>query len=228
MTTALDLITGAGRLIGVVRKGETLAADEAQDALLSLNEMIESWANNGLLVVADTEETFSVTSALSYTIGAGQTLNTARPLNITQAYFTIGNLDYPLIMIDDQQYNDIVLKDIGTSIPQYINYSPEFPYGKIRLYPQASGTLFIASQKALTGFAALSTTVSLPPGWTRALRYNLAIEMAPEFGVATPPEVIAMAKQSKGEIALAIAKTRPIKPLDNRDGWGNIYNGWNL
>jgi hypothetical protein len=50
--------------------------------------------------------------------------------------------------------------------------------------------------------------------------------MAPEFGVAAPPEVIAMAKQSKGEIALAIAKTRPIKPTPKNEVTNNIYTGW--
>ena len=41
MTTALDLITGAARLLGVVRKGEALDDDEATDGLDALNEVFE-------------------------------------------------------------------------------------------------------------------------------------------------------------------------------------------
>src|SRR5574343_694239 len=110
MTTALQIITSAARLIGIVRKGEALDNDEAVDGLSALNDMLASWSNNGLLCVSRVWEYFTVTSATSYTIGSGQTLNTTRPLVIKSAFFRSGDIDYPLEIISDEEYESITLK----------------------------------------------------------------------------------------------------------------------
>lgn len=47
--TALDIIKGAMRLIGVLAAGEVPRAEDAQDALLSLNAMINDWQNEPLI-----------------------------------------------------------------------------------------------------------------------------------------------------------------------------------
>jgi hypothetical protein len=46
--TALDIIKRALRLIGIVASGESVASDEAQDGLMSLNAMIDSWKAQGI------------------------------------------------------------------------------------------------------------------------------------------------------------------------------------
>jgi hypothetical protein len=175
MTTALQLITSAARLIGVVRKSEALSADEAVDGLEALNAMLASWVNSGLLVTARTWESFSVASATSYTIGPSQTLNTARPIVIKEAFFRVGSIDYPLAIISDEEYQSIELKVTGSSNPEYLSYDNGYPTGTIRLWPQATGALHLLSEKALTSVSGLSSTIDLPPGWLRALKYNLAI-----------------------------------------------------
>ena len=48
MTTALDLVTGAMRLIGALAAGEAASASEAQDGLASLNQMLHSLAHDGV------------------------------------------------------------------------------------------------------------------------------------------------------------------------------------
>ena len=82
MTTALEIITGAGRLLQVIRKGEAISASEATEGLSALNEMLGSWGNNALLVPSRVTEAFSVSAATSWTIGTGGTLNTTRPTKI--------------------------------------------------------------------------------------------------------------------------------------------------
>jgi len=49
----------------------------------------------------------------------------------------------------------------------------------------------------ITQPANLSTTLSFPPGYLRAFRYNLACEFAPEFGVEPTPTVSRIAMTSK-------------------------------
>ena len=222
MTTALQIVTAAARLIGVVRKSEALAADEAVDGLSSLNDMLASWSNNGLLCVSRVWENFTVSAATSYLIGAAQTLNTVRPLSIKAAFFRIDNIDYDLEIISDEEYERISLKTLTTDFPRYISYDNAYPYGKIRLYPQGAGQLHLLSEKPITNIASLSTTVDLPPGWNRAIRYNLAIEMAPEYGQEIPKAIVSMAQQSKTEITLSIAKNRPIKPQPTYIGYSNV------
>ncbi|NBR25539.1 MAG: hypothetical protein EBU08_17530, partial [Micrococcales bacterium] len=50
MATVQELIDGAMRLAGVVADGETITAKEAQDALSAMNQMIEAWALEGILL----------------------------------------------------------------------------------------------------------------------------------------------------------------------------------
>jgi hypothetical protein len=229
MTTALQIITGAGRLLQVIRKGEAMAADEAMEGLTALNEMIGSWGNNALLVPSRVTETFSVSAATSYTIGSGGTLNTTRPTKIISAYFTSGGLDYPMEYISEEEYANITLKTITSPFPQFYTYTNAYPLGTIKVYPSlgSSAILNLLSEKPLTAFALLSTDASLPLGWIRALRYNLAMELAPEYGKEPSAAVIAIATQSKQAISLAIAKNKPIKFIPNStSGWGSIYDGW--
>lgn len=222
MTTALQLITGAARLLGVVRKSEAMTADEAADGLTALNDMLASWSNEGLLCVSRVWESFTVTAATSYMIGSGQTLNTVRPLSIKAAFFRLGNVDYPLEIISDEEYEGIVYKTLNGSIPKYLSYDNAYPYGTIRLYPQGAGELHLLSEKPITNISSLSTAVDLAPGWNRAIRYNLALDIAPEYGETPSPAVVEMAKQSKADVSLSIAKNRPIKANNSRRGRYNI------
>lgn len=48
MATGLDIITRALRLIGAQAQGETPRADDAQDALLALNAMLQAWEGDGI------------------------------------------------------------------------------------------------------------------------------------------------------------------------------------
>lgn len=48
MSTARDLITMSLRSIGVLHSGETPSAEEADDALDTLNQMLSSWLYEGI------------------------------------------------------------------------------------------------------------------------------------------------------------------------------------
>lgn len=229
MTTALEIINGAARLIGVTRKGEALDADEAADGLVSLNDMLSSWSNHSLNVYARTLESLTLaTSALSYTIGSGATLNTTRPVKIVSGVIRSGNIDYDLEFVSETQFESIGLKSTSGGPSCYATYDNGYPTGTLRFYPMptAGDVLRLLSEKPLTEFATLATTVDLPPGTKRALRFNLAIEMASEYGKDPRPAVVKGAMDSLGSIRLAAAKNRPMPHLPNEPQAGNIYNGY--
>jgi hypothetical protein len=211
MSTALSLITKAMQKVGVLVKSESPSADESADGLDALNDMLSSWSNDSLLVYARVTESFTLAAGTSsYTIGSGATFNTTRPINIVQAHVrqTGSNIDYPISPVSDEIYQGVALKTLQ-SIPFMLNYTNGFPTGTINLYPTPNEafTLYLTSEKELTQFD-LSTTVSLPPGWKRALIYNLAIELAPEYGQQLDPVTLKIANDSKMAIAQSIAKAR--------------------
>jgi hypothetical protein len=65
----------------------------------------------------------------------------------------------------------------------------------------ATALVLTSSAGTQTGIAYVcSSTFSLPPGYGRALRYNLAVELASEFGAALDPTVSAIAQSSKADL----------------------------
>lgn len=48
MTTALDIIVGALRAVGVIDVGESASAEDTETGLTALNDMIASWSMRGI------------------------------------------------------------------------------------------------------------------------------------------------------------------------------------
>ena len=69
-TTALDLITGALRNINALEAGETPNATDSADALQILNDLMESWSQDGLTLYGSIENVLTLTPGkYQYTIG---------------------------------------------------------------------------------------------------------------------------------------------------------------
>lgn len=228
-TSALDIITGAAKKIGVIFKSEVLDDDEANDGLITLNDMLDTWSNDNLTTFSYTLENFPLTGAASYTIGTGGNFNTSRPINIVTAVVRIGTIDYDLAPITEEQYQlDIAFKGITLQIPKFITYDNGYPLGIIKMYavPTAGGTLYLQSNKPLSNLSALTTAVDLPPGWKRALIYNLAIDIAPEYGAEVPAQVQQIAKSSLAAIKRSTAINNAMPLMSDNVRSGNIFSGW--
>lgn len=52
MATALDIINRAARLISVLAEGESLTAQQSEDGLTALNDMVASWEHKGVAIGA--------------------------------------------------------------------------------------------------------------------------------------------------------------------------------
>jgi hypothetical protein len=63
-------------------------------------------------------------------------------------------------------------------------------------------TFKLRSWQRLQSFSSLTTALALPPGYERAIVFNLAMEFAPEFGTGAKmdPQVPLIATQSKAAI----------------------------
>lgn len=207
--TVLDLINSSLRLIGVLASGEDASAAEANDALQSLNNMVDTWSVEQLLNYSKVTETFAlVVGQQSYQMGTGAPdFNTSRPQRIENALFsqtgaagTLFNLEIDIINQD--QWAALTVPTTASNIPTklFVNYT--WPYATLYFWPipQAVNNLVLWSWKPMVDFSALSTTVTLPPGYNKALTYNLAVELAPEFGKDPSGIVIQQAVESKAAI----------------------------
>ena len=228
MTTALDIIKGALKLNGKLGQGESLGSYDSSDGLTALNDMLDSWWNERLAVFQIRRQTHTLVAGTgSYTIGSSGTINTTRPNKIVGAFITSSSIDYPMRVIDVKAYDAISAKTTQSDIPQYLYYQPSYPLGIIYLWPvpSAANTLNYDSWLQIQSFSTLTTAVSLPPGYERALRYNLAVETAPLFGVSEPSAiVIRIATESKA----AISRTNSPAMISQVDaglvGHGTLYN----
>lgn len=213
MTTVQDIITGALGKTGILRKGETPDAADSADALTVLNDMLGSWSNESLLIYATVTETLSLSPAASYLIGTGQTLNTERPMWIKAATISTGGMDYNLEIIPEDDFQTrIVQKSVATNIPQFLTYDNGFPNGKIILWPtlSVSASITLQSEKQLTAFSSLTTTFSMPPGWSLALKSNLAVALFAAYNVAPIQSTVTEAALSKGNLKKQTIKAHPM------------------
>ena len=208
MATYQNIVDSSLRLIGILGSGENPSGDESADALIVLNDFLEYWRTNRGLAFSMDRQVFTdiVVEQSTYTIGAsGADWTLERPVKIEAAswiYNTAGAsspLEIPISILTFRQWQMVALKEVDSSIPYVLYYEPEFPLGKIHLYPEpddATHDLAIYVRNVLAAVSALSATVTLPPGYSRALRYNLALDLAPEFGAQVPPGVERIAEQS--------------------------------
>lgn len=198
MPTAYDVVRGALRLIGVVTPIEPPSAEESADGLDVMNQMLASWSSTRYASASVPQTSFALTSGDGqYTIGASGDINTIQPTGVYRAYVTNGGIDYPVRLISLGEYEDIAEKASTGSIPEVMAIRPGYPLATIYLYPvPGSGNTLVLDKIAPMADLALSDEMPYPPVAIRAIRYNLAIELAPEYGAKVPAEIVAIADQS--------------------------------
>jgi hypothetical protein len=213
METAGDIINGSLRLLGVLAEGETPSADTSQDALRAMDQMIDSWNTERLSVFSTQDQVFTWPAGqLSRTLGPSGDFVGNRPVLLDDAtYFKDPGtgVSYGIKFINQQQYDGIAVKTVTSTFPQVIFVNMTYPDIEMFVYPRPTRDLewHFISVEELTQPATLDTNLTFPPGYLRAFRYNLACELAPEFGVEPSPQVQRIAMTSK----------RNLKRINNPD-----------
>jgi len=212
-TTAGDQINGALRLIGQLAEGETPSAATSQDALTAMNQMIDSWSTERLAVFSTQDQVFSwLPGFISRTLGPTGDFVGNRPILLDDStYFRdpANNISFGIKIINQQQYDGIAVKTVTSTYPQVIWINMDYPNIDMYIYPVPTKVLewHFISVTELDQPATLATVLSFPPGYLRAFRYNLACEIAAEFGVEPSPQVSRIAMTSK----------RNLKRINNPD-----------
>ena len=213
MATAGDLINGALRLIGQLAEGETPSAETSADALFAMNQMVDSWNTEKLSIFNTQDQTFTWPAGeIQRHLGPTGEFVGNRPVLLDDStyYRDPGtNVSFGIKFINQQQYDGIAVKTVTSTYPQVMWINMEYPNIQMTIYPKPTRELewhFISAQE-LTQPATLATDILLPPGYLRAFRYNLACEIAAEFGVEPSQQVKRIAMSAK----------RNIKRINNPD-----------
>jgi hypothetical protein len=227
MATAADLIKGSLRLIGALAAGETPSAPELQDGLASANSMLESWLADGLIVFETTREEFTLLAGTATrTMGVGGNFNTSRPVKVTNVSVEISYAEYELDILTPQEWAVIPNKSLQ-GLPTKVFLSGTSPLQTLNFWPVPSSayTVNVQSEKPIATMVA-ETVLQFPPGYERALRYNLAIELAPEFGKTVSAEVAEIARTAKGTIMRANIKDDTME--SDVLGMGSCRGGYDI
>jgi hypothetical protein len=312
VTTAQDLITGALKFINVYAPGESLDAADADDALATLNDLLESWSTTPGAVFKSVENVLYFTPGkYEYTVGnydAGQfagevtsasdTITNAivpadmvvggdltgagipdgttiesfdalagtvtmsqnadaspglqqisytipgdfkipRPLRVRQSFTRIttqaSGLDYTITEVDEDTYNRIGYKGIAAPWPIVMWYNPTYPLGTLKFYqnPSQAGELHLFTDNILQSFTDLTEQVSMPQGYSRAIKRNLARELAPEYGAIWTPQMEKLAKEAfdyvkalnKTPVPVSTYDSQIVMPKTTDAGW-ILYGGF--
>lgn len=208
MPSANDFAKRALQLLGVIDPTEDPSAEDGELAFDALNDWIDGLGTNrqSIYYVARTVKTLASGTA-SYTIGSGGSINIARPLWIENAGLIINTADtypveIPIRVMTDDEWAQRAQKTLPSNLLLGIWYDHNWSAGLGTIYvwpiPNVSTTqLVLYTPTALTQFADLSTDYTFPPGYRRAITYNLANELATWYPSARPdPRVAQIAAES--------------------------------
>jgi hypothetical protein len=236
MTTVYDIIHGALRKIGAIAVGETLSADDGTTGLEQLNGMLDLWSTQHLAVYNNVESVFTLQAGkATYTVGTGGDFNMERPLRLSGAYTRLSptgtTLDYPCDEIDYTRYAAIGLKSQPGPWPKVMYFNTSFPLAQITFWPVPSqgGEFHLWSDMVLSQFVDLTDSVNMPPGYVLALQTNLALLLAPEYGVSPSPDLAEQARSSKKILKALNATPTATSTFDGVLVSGNAIDaGWFL
>lgn len=223
--TTMRLLRGMLKAIGVVDIGNDPDPAEYEDALESVNSLLELWAAEGLILYhVVTSSLAMVVGQASYTIGSGGDFNIGRPNKIVGGYTRdSASIDAVMQTIDRDQYNRQTNKS-ASGRPSKMYYYPAYPLGTLYFdcKPDKAYTLFLDALLPLTALT-LGGDVDMPPEYKEALKWNGAQRLAPDYSVPVSDIVARLARDTYNALTV-----QPVPMATFADGVpGTRRPGWN-
>jgi len=203
------LIRDALSLTNAVGVDQTLTANETTDCLRALNDLIEDWSTQSLAVYGLSNQTFNtIIGTATYTIGSGANWVTNRPVRINgDAYSTVSGVAVPCVSVTQDEYDAIQIKAQTQEYPDCFLFVNEYPLGLVTLWPVPSAVtpVTFSMDMLLNSVPAAATVLQFPPGYMKAFKYALGVELAPVFGkkIENYPKIIDIANTSFANIKRA-------------------------
>ncbi len=208
--TALSLITASMRLLNIVESGELPSTDEANDALTAFQWMVDSWNADSLSIFTMSAADYPLTlGKQTFTLGPGGDFNATRPSQIVGMSSILLNnptnpVEVPIDMYSMAQWQtQVPVKNVSGTFPLICYDDGGSPLRTLSFWPipnSQPNNVRIYAWQSLICPATLQTILNFPPGYARAFAYNLALELAPQFGAQIHPAVAKTAVESLATI----------------------------
>jgi hypothetical protein len=193
------IITEAFRKIGALGDGETIDATRLTIGSNVLNPMVKAFSSYGMSVWTLDKISIPLSewaNAPELIVGpTGTYVIDYKPLAITDALRSDGSIETPLIQISNSEYENQPTKT-QTGTPTMFYYKPEAYVGKIYLwqppdtYWDANGTLETTFRRQIQDLDTSTDEPDFPIEWHEALIYQLAVRLAPNYGLAPNDRMI--------------------------------------
>jgi len=199
-----QIISLALRKLGVLEIGATPDADTVSNASMSLNLLVKQMSTEGLKLWKVSELIVPLTANKTmYTLGgSGSDLMydslaptvpiTVKPLKAIQRFYrnkqTTPYIDTPVLLVSKQEYN-ILGSKFSTGTANTIFYDPRTLNGLLYVYltpdtnSQTNLELHVVAQMPLNDLNAATDVPDFPNEWMNCLVWNLADQLAMEYGV---------------------------------------------
>ena len=237
--TGTQIARSALREIRILDPIEAGASELIDDAITVGSDLLDTWRKEKLTVSGVTRNVFSLTAnTQSYTIGSGGTFNQDWPTAIEK---------WSVIPDDDaadpdehnmgrpytwDQWQSVRVKGTTGAYPTVMYYDRRWSagLGNCLFYPiQDNGDVDVVLYTHVPAITSLvaATSYNLRPGFHRALKLNLAVELADRYGKAVTTRL-----EKRAADALASLKRHNIIPKESptRDEFiiGTRRRGFNV
>jgi len=182
-----EVITEALELLGVLGEGEEPNVDMIQSCTRSLDYLTQAWQTEGINIWAVTTLEIPLEQGKrSYTIGPGEDIDVAfRPIQIANGvHRSKDGTDIPLNLWSRQEYWQLSNKDTG-GLPLNVYLDRQRTNAVLYVWPvgtSQSEKLIIQMQRSLDVNS--PDEVDFPAEYFLALAYNLALIVAPKYGLS--------------------------------------------
>lgn len=182
---ARDLFRRSLLLIGAIGQSDDPDPETFNDTMATFNDMLDNWSTETLSIYSADQFVFPLIAGKStYTWGPGGDFDQPRPLYVTDANFTLGSNVAPVRIQPNDIFNLSPVAGTEGHYVQFITYVNEAPLGLLKVTPiPAANTsgLKLTVRRKLARIETLNQVIDLPEGYTKALRYNLAVDLWPEY-----------------------------------------------
>lgn len=223
--TARDLVTSAMLEAQILAAGETASAADGNWGLEKLQRLIDQYNTREELIynVNFSRYTLQVNHT-PHTIGPGGDFNVpVRPVRLVKASLVLTSgssipIDIPLYIGDDAWWASNAIKDLTSTLPTAVYYSPGTPLGQLYFWPVVTqvNDVRLETWVNLTQAVDLNTSIAMPQGYWDAIVKTLAVELCPSYGKPIDPGLLML----KNEAVRAVLGNNNPPPRISLNGGG--------
>lgn len=177
-----EICTAAIIKLGVLDPDETPTASQAAQCLQALNLMLKTWSASEHLWIRTAGTLVLTEGTITYPIPTARRMESVRR--------SCAGIDVPLAIYSRDEYDDVPNKGgKGTPIAWY--FDPQRTTRTLYVWLTAdaatalSTTLSYTYRRVIEDVDTLDNDEDVPQEWLETLIYNLAVRVAPAFGVGS-------------------------------------------